>query len=73
MRDWVSSGRAAAKVGVQILFEERYDLVIWRRDYFENPFQTLLRFAASNAFLRRAVEIRGYDISGLGRIRLNGA
>lgn len=44
------------------LFQERYDLVIWRRDYFEKPFQALLRFAACNAFLRRAEEMRGYDI-----------
>ena len=80
----VAEGKADAGLGIEAvarqqrlefkgLFQERYDLVVWRRDYFETPFQALLRFATSDNFLRRAEEMRGYDISSLGTIRLNGA
>ena len=80
----VAEGKADAGLGIEAvarqqrlefkgLFQERYDLVVWRRDYFEKPFQALLRFATSDNFLRRAEEMRGYDISSLGTIRLNGA
>ena len=80
----VAEGKADAGLGIEAvarqqrlefkgLFQERYDLVVWRRDYFEKPFQALLRFAKSDNFLRRAEEMRGYDISSLGTIRLNGA
>ena len=80
----VAEGKADAGLGIEAvarqqrlefkgLFQERYDLVVWRRDYFETPFQALLRFATSDNFLRRAEEMRGHDISSLGTIRLNGA
>ena len=69
----VAEGKADAGLGIEAvarqqrlefkgLFQERYDLVVWRRDYFETPFQALLRFATSDNFLRRAEEMRGYDI-----------
>ncbi len=54
------------------LFRERYDLLVWRREYFEPPMQRLLAFCASAAFRRRAAEIGGYDLSGLGTVRYNG-
>ena len=55
------------------LIRERYDIVVWRRDFFEPPLQSLLRFATSEGFRRRAEEMGGYEISGLGTVRLNGA
>ena len=54
------------------LFRERYDLLVWRREYFEAPMQRLLAFCAGAAFQRRATEIGGYDLSGLGTVRYNG-
>jgi putative molybdopterin biosynthesis protein len=54
------------------LAEERFDLALRRRDFFEPPFQALLDFARSAPFRERAAELGGYDVTELGRIRLNG-
>jgi putative molybdopterin biosynthesis protein len=54
------------------LFRERYDLAVWRRDYFEPPLQKLLAFCRTSAFHKRAEELGGYDVSGLGRVHYNG-
>jgi putative molybdopterin biosynthesis protein len=54
------------------LFRERYDLAVWRRDYFEPPLQKLLAFCRGPAFRTRAEELGGYDISGLGQVHYNG-
>ena len=79
----VLEGRADAGLAVETvarmhrldfvpLFRERYDLLVWRREYFEAPMQRLLAFCADTAFRRRATEIGGYDLSGLGTVRYNG-
>ncbi|TFH50882.1 MAG: helix-turn-helix domain-containing protein [Lysobacterales bacterium] len=54
------------------LAEERYDLAIWRRDYFDEPLQRLLAFANDPALARRAGELGGYDVSNLGKVHYNG-
>lgn len=54
------------------LFRERYDLAVWRRDWFEPPLRKLISFARTPAFAERAAELGGYDISGLGTVRYNG-
>ena len=79
----VLEGRADAGLAVETvarmhrldfipLFRERYDLLVWRREYFEPPMQRLLAYCAGAAFRRRATEIGGYDCSGLGTVRYNG-
>ena len=79
----VLEGRADAGLAVETvarmhrldfipLFRERYDLLVWRREYFEPPMQRLLAFCASAAFRQRATEIGGYDLSGHGSVRYNG-
>ena len=79
----VLEGRADAGLAVETaarmyrldfvaLFRERYDLLVWRREYFEPPMQRLLAFCAGDAFRRRAAEIGGYDLSGFGAVRYNG-
>ena len=79
----VLEGRADAGLAVETvarmhrldfipLFRERYDLLVWRREYFEPPMQRLLAFCAGAAFRQRATEIGGYDLSGLGTVRYNG-
>jgi excisionase family DNA binding protein len=60
------------RLGFVPLFRERYDLAIWRREYFEPPLQKLLSFARAPAFQKRAAELGGYDVAGLGTVRYNG-
>lgn len=71
------AGLAVSQVAHQFRLEflplhrERYDLLIRRRDYFEDPFQALLAFASTEAFQARAREMAGYDTGGLGRVIYN--
>jgi excisionase family DNA binding protein len=60
------------KVEFVPLMRERFDLVVFRRAYFEEPFQRLLAFCRSQAFAAHAAELGGYDISGFGTIQFNG-
>ena len=61
------------KLDFVALMRERYDLLLSRRDFFEAPLQALLAFARTEGFRRRAEQMGGYDVSGLGRVMLNGA
>lgn len=80
----VLEGKADVSFGLQSLatqykltfvpvIEERYDLLVERRAWFEAPMQALLAFCAGEAFRARAAELDGYDIRGLGGVRFNGA
>lgn len=51
---------------------ERLDLLVWRRQCFEEPLRALLDFFRSPAFLEKAGRLDGYDFSGLGRTLFNG-
>jgi putative molybdopterin biosynthesis protein len=53
------------------LQRERYDIAIERREYFEPSWQQLLSFARTGRFADKAMELGGYDISGLGRVTYN--
>ncbi|MFO1090491.1 MAG: helix-turn-helix transcriptional regulator [Hyphomicrobiales bacterium] len=79
----IADGKADAGVGIEAmakafrlgfipLARERYDLAVWRKSFFESPFQALMRFTRTPRFAERAAELGGYDISGLGGIRYNG-
>ena len=57
------------RLGFVPLFRERYDLAVWRRDWFEPPLQALMSFAQSAASAERAEALGGYDISGFGTVR----
>lgn len=65
-----SAAHAAGLLFVPMI-EERFDLLLRRRDYFEPPLQALFAFARSAAFAKRAESMRGYDLSGHGSIMLN--
>lgn len=54
------------------LARERYDLLVWRRCWFEPPLQQLDTFTRRSAFRRKAEELGGYDLSGHGTVRYNG-
>ncbi len=60
-------------LGFTPLGEERFDLAIWRRAWFDEPMQRLLAFLHSPAFATRADELGGYDLRHLGRVHHNGA
>lgn len=60
-------------LGFVPLSEERFDLAVWRRAWFDPPMQRLMAFLHAPAFSARAKELGGYDLTGLGRVHHNGA
>lgn len=73
----VGLGIAAAarqfKLDFMPLIEERFDLLVWRKAYFDPPFQNLLALCRSQKFQEKAAALGGYDISGFGAVHFNGA
>ncbi|MCB2053733.1 MAG: helix-turn-helix transcriptional regulator [Geminicoccaceae bacterium] len=80
----VAAGRADAALGLACvagqfglgfvpLVWEIFDLVVWRRDFFEEPLQRLRAFTQDPSFAGKARELGGYDLAPLGRVRWNGA
>lgn len=55
------------------LIEERFDLLVWRKAYFDPPFQKLLALCTTERFAEKAGSFGGYDWSGLGAVHFNGA
>ncbi len=51
---------------------ERFDLLIWRSEWFEESFQKFMTFCRSSAFSEKASTLDGYDTSNLGRVHFNG-
>jgi excisionase family DNA binding protein len=79
----VLDGKADATFGLEALarqfrlafvpvISERYDLLVDRRAWFEPPWQALIGFCRSPAFLEKTGEFAGYDTGGLGRVHFNG-
>lgn len=60
------------RLGFVALVDEEYDLLVDRYSWFEEPLQTLFAFCRTPAFAERAESLGGYDIAGLGTVRLNG-
>jgi len=60
------------KLGFVPLIEERFDLLVSRRAYFEAPMQRFVRFLTSEAFADHAAGLAGYDVSEAGTVRWNG-
>ena len=54
------------------MLRERFDLLVERRTWFEPEMQRLVEFCRSDDFRRKAEELRGYDVSGFGRVHFNG-
>ena len=63
----------ARRMGLDFLplWEESFDLLLRRRDYFEPPLQRLFAFARTENFGARAQSLGGYDVSGVGSVRYN--
>lgn len=64
---------AACDAGLSFvpLAQERFDLLIDRREYFEAPVQLLLALTQSPRFTERAAALGGYDLSATGIVRYN--
>ncbi len=80
----VSDGKADAAFGLKCLarrfrlafvplIEERFDLLVSRRAWFEPPFQALLSFCRQPGFAEKAADLGGYDVSGFGTVHFNSA
>lgn len=80
----VHAGQVDAGVGIEAaaheaglafvpLAEERFDLLLARRTYFEPPFQSLLTLTRTDRFAERARTLGGYDIGTTGTVRYNSA
>ena len=59
----------AAGVDFVPLAIEQFDLLTRQRDYFRPPLQTLLRLLSHRAFIEKAQELGGLDVSAAGTIR----
>lgn len=55
------------------ILEERFDLLVDRRAWFEPAMQRFWQFCADRAFRARAGELSGYDVSAQGTVHFNGA
>jgi excisionase family DNA binding protein len=60
------------RLGFVPLLRERYDIVVFRRAYFDAGFQTFIEFCRGPAFRTKAGELGGYDLGGLGKVHYNG-
>ena len=79
----VASGQAEAAPGLEAmarqyrlgfvpLLTERYDIAIDRRAYFEPRWQELVAFCRGKAFLQKAADLGGYELSSHGIVHWNG-
>jgi excisionase family DNA binding protein len=79
----IAAGRADIGLGIEAaarqlqleftpMVVERFDLLVWRKAYFDPPFQTLMHFCRSEAFRKRAEAFGGYDCSQFGVVHFNG-
>lgn len=79
----IAAGRADVGLGIEAaarqfqleftpLVIERFDLLVWRKAFFDPPFQRLVRFCASAQFQERAKAFGGYDCAELGVVHFNG-
>ena len=53
------------------LVNERFDLLVDRRAWFEPPMQTLMAFCDTTDFAQKAAAMPGYSVEGRGRIHFN--
>ncbi|MDA7947580.1 MAG: helix-turn-helix transcriptional regulator [Hyphomicrobiaceae bacterium] len=54
------------------VIRERFDLLVWRSEWFEDPFQKFLELCRSPLLAERVTTLEGYDISGFGKVHFNG-
>jgi hypothetical protein len=55
------------------VIDERYDILVDRRAWFEPTWQSLLRFCQTTAFREHAAALAGYTIDDQFRVHFNAA
>jgi putative molybdopterin biosynthesis protein len=60
------------RLGFVPLMRERFDILVDRAAWFDPPLQSLFNFGRSRAFLSKADELAGYDVSDFGNVHFNG-
>jgi excisionase family DNA binding protein len=60
------------RLGFVPIVRERYDILVWRREWFELPLQRLVRFLNPRDLQTKADVMTGYDMSGAGTVHYNG-
>lgn len=66
------SAAARAGLGFVPLLEEAFDLLVWRKAWFDPPFQRFLAFCDTDAFRAEASRQIGAELSEFGQVRFNG-
>lgn len=66
------SAAERAGLGFVPLLEEAFDLLVWRKAWFDPPFQRFLAFCRTEAFRAEADRQAGADLSEFGQVRFNG-
>lgn len=80
----VTDGKADAAFGLKCLarrfrlafvplIDERFDLLVSRRAWFDPPLQALLDFCRRPEFAEKAAELGGYEVTDFGRVHFNSA
>ncbi len=60
------------QLGFVPVIRERYDLLVCRKGWFDEPFQGLIDFTRSRKFIEKAKSLEGYDVSDQWKVRYNG-
>jgi excisionase family DNA binding protein len=54
------------------IVRERFDLLVWRSEWFEEPFQKFLEMCWSDAFAEKVESLDGYNVGNFGMVHYNG-
>ena len=69
----LASLAAQHRLGYVPVIDERYDVLVDRRAWFEPTWQSLLRFCQTTAFREHAADLAGYSIDDQFRVHFNAA
>lgn len=64
---------AQFKLAFRPILNERFDILVDRKAWFEPPMQAFLAFCNTDAFHAKAQAMGGYDVTGLGKVHFVGA
>ncbi|MCP4489464.1 MAG: helix-turn-helix transcriptional regulator [Gammaproteobacteria bacterium] len=67
----LASLAAQYNLGFAPIIEERFDILVDRRAWFEPGWQSLIEFCRSEVFERRVGELMGYRLDGMFEVRFN--
>jgi molybdate-binding protein len=69
----LASLAAQHRLGYVPVIDERYDILVDRREWFEPTWQSLFRFCQTTAFREHAADLAGYGIDDQFRVHFNAA